>query len=235
MNQIKHNEAAKHETKFVFNNSIAHLMIQWLSCRCYPDPEFPVGIVSSIYYDTRDWHFLREKINSDYLKTKVRVRWYSDITHKELDNYSFIELKQKIGVTRKKIRIKSDISGRWLSSVDLDSQKLLEIPSLLRTKVQDIPRHIYPVFQISYKRWRFIEHITGARLCVDQDISVPKVNKLIIPMTTPLCLKKGVFELKGKIRELPHMLHQLTALGCRKESFSKYSNCYQQVSTLYFS
>lgn len=233
MNQIGPHEAPKHETKFVFSNTIAHLIIQWLSCRCYPDPEFPVGIVSSIYYDTRDWHFLREKINSDYLKTKVRVRWYTDIISQEPAGYSFIEVKQKIGATRKKIRIKSDISGKWLSCVDLDSRKLLEIPHVIGTRFQDIPKQIYPVFQIRYKRWRFIEPVTGTRLCIDQDIFVPKVNELIIAATTPLCLRYGVFELKGKIRELPDVLHQLTVLGCRKASFSKYSSCYNLLHSSY--
>jgi hypothetical protein len=231
MNQISSKPAAKHETKFVFSNSRAHLIIQWLGYRCLPDPEFPVGIVSSIYYDTRDWHFLREKINSDYLKTKVRVRWYADITSNKPEEYSFIELKQKIGATRRKIRLESDLSGRWLSTVNLDNQRLLDIPLTLRTKVQDIPMHMHPVFQISYKRWRFIESVTGTRLCIDQDICVPKVNHLIIPNTTPLCLRNAVFELKGQIRELPHSLQPLTILGCRKQSFSKYMHCYQQITT----
>lgn len=181
MNYIKPHNPANHETKFVFNNNISHLILQWLSCRCQPEPEFPAGIISSIYYDTKNWQFLREKINGDYLKTKVRIRWYSDIEDEEPGEYSYIEVKQKVGAIRKKIRMKTDISGKWVSQVDLHNEKLLDIPSFLRTKGVGIPRHIYPVFQISYKRWRFVEPMTGARVCVDFDISTPRVNESILP------------------------------------------------------
>jgi len=226
--------SGNHETKFVFNNINSHLIIEWLTSRCRPDPEFPVGIVSSIYYDTRDWQFLREKINSDYLKTKIRVRWYADTKYDEQSEYSYIEVKQKVGAIRKKIRIKTDIPGRWLSQVDLHNEKLLKIPSYLRTKGVNIPMHIHPVFQISYKRWRFVELMTGTRLCVDCDISTPRVNELVFPYPTPFYLKQGVFELKGSIKVLPYVLHQLTDMGCRKNSFSKYSNCYNILKEFNF-
>jgi hypothetical protein len=234
MNYITPHNPGNHETKFVFNNTNSHLIVEWLSCSCQPDPEFPAGIVSSIYYDTRDWQFLREKINSDYLKTKVRVRWYSDINKNEPSEYSYIEVKQKVGAIRKKIRIKTDIPGRWLSQVDLHNEKLLQIPSYLRMKGVNIPMHIHPVFQISYKRWRFVELMTGTRLCVDCDISTPRVNELLVPNPSPFYLRQGVFELKGSIKVLPDVLHQLTDMGCRKESFSKYSNCYNLLKELYF-
>jgi len=82
---------------------------------CRNDPEFPRNIIASIYYDTRGWKFLREKVDSDYLKTKVRVRWYHNPETLELEENAFIEVKSKTGAPRSKFRLKSPFSGKWLS------------------------------------------------------------------------------------------------------------------------
>ena len=217
------------ETKFVLNNSAVHLIIQWLRSRCLPDPDFPAGIVSSIYYDTREWQFLREKVNSDYHKTKIRIRWYVDINTDEPSLDSFLEAKYKIGGRREKHRVKTDISGEWLSGVRLDNVKLLDIPRRLWKHGIIVRGPLLPVFKISYKRLRFIEPVTRTRVCIDYDICAPAVNRQMVPFTNPFRLNKAVFELKGSLTRLPDTLHQLTALGCRKESFSKYALCYNKI------
>lgn len=221
--------ASEHESKFVFNDSSAHIMIRWLRCRCRPDRRFEAGIVSSIYYDTHQWRFLREKINSDYLKTKVRLRWYADIDSGEPEDESYIEAKYKTGSRRAKVRLQTGISGKWLSGVGLDNQKLLKVPLLLRNSGVIIREHLFPAFKITYKRRRFIEPVTGARLSIDYDICAPAVNRRMLSRQNQLPLPMAVFELKGAITELPDVLKQLTALGCRKESFSKYSVCYGSI------
>ena len=120
--------ASEHETKFVLNNSAAGTIIRWLQCRCQLDKKFGANIVSSIYYDTHKWRFLREKINSDYLKTKIRLRWYSDIDSGQPGEDSFVEAKYRTGSRRAKVRVRTGISGKWLNNVNLDNQKLLKVP-----------------------------------------------------------------------------------------------------------
>lgn len=234
MNQTVHDSATTYETKFILNNIVANVIIQWLYSRSQPDPEFPAGTISSIYYDTWDWHHLREKVNSDYFKTKVRIRWYADIDSEEPEDKSYLEVKYKVGSRREKVRIKTDYSGKWLSRVALDDQSLLKIPHLLRSHSVVIQENLYPAFQITFKRRRFIEPVTGARLCLDYDIGAPRVNRHMLPRSHPFWLQNAVFELKGRISELPDVLHQLTALGCRKRSFSKYSACYQKIMRVSF-
>jgi hypothetical protein len=234
INKAKSHPASQHETKFVINNSAVHLIIQWLRCRCVGDRQFPAGIVSSIYYDTRDWRFLREKINSDYLKTKVRLRWYADIDSEEPEDESYLEAKYKVGSRREKVRIRTDFSGKWLSRVSLDNKKLLGIPDLLRSKGVMVGAALCPAFKITYKRLRFLEPTTGARLSVDYDIRAADVNRQMLPRANPFVLRSAVFELKGPMRELPDVLGQLTALGCRKQSFSKYSACYARIMRITF-
>ncbi len=175
-----------------------------------------------------------EKINSDYLKTKIRLRWYADIDTEEPGDKSYIEAKFKIGSKRDKIRVETGLFGNWLDRVNLENKKLLRTPHLLRPKGVIVGGRLVPVFKIKYKRRRFVEPISQARLSLDYDISSPCVNHSIMPRTTPFHLKDAVFELKGTLTELPDVLHQLTAIGCQKQSFSKYSNCYEKIMGINF-
>lgn len=225
---------AEHETKYVFQNTIAPILINWLKLRCQPDPGFPSGRISSIYYDTRSWQFLGEKINSDYLKTKFRVRWYESLSGHEQGEQSFVEIKQKIGATREKVRFDSGFSGKQLSEIALADPKLMSLQNKAREKGVKITSTIYPAFQISYKRFRFVEPKTRCRICIDFDICAPRVNPQMLPRLKPLLLHSGVVEVKGRIIELPDTLHQLAALGCRKQSFSKYSDCFSKLSGINF-
>jgi hypothetical protein len=225
--------ANEHELKFVIDNQLAPKLIRWLDLRCYQDPNYYEGVVSSIYFDFHDLTYLREKINSDFLKTKIRIRWYAALDSKSIIGDSFVEAKFKYGSKRKKIRGKTNISGSWLQKVELQDPKLLSIPSLLREHGVAVGGGLLPVMQISYKRKRFVEPTTGARLCVDFDISAPKVNFSILPRYNAIALESAVFEMKGNLTGLPDVLHQITAFGCKKTSFSKYSACYYKVMRMW--
>jgi len=229
MTEELNNNKNEHEAKFIISNRKSPQVIEWLRCYCIRDAKFPAGTVSSIYYDTWGWRFLSEKLNGDYLKTKVRIRWYSDIHNKKHSEVSFAEAKFKIGNRREKIRIVTPYSGKWISNTRLDNPKLLVIPLLLRSKGIVLDENVFPVYQISYKRMRFIEPYTGVRVCFDYDISAPRVNNYMLPKYNPFRLQTAVFEIKGGICELPYNLHPLTGIGCKKASFSKYSACFQKI------
>lgn len=219
----------EHETKYVFPAGSAASVVGWLHCRCRPDPEFPAGIVSTIYYDTRDWRFLGEKINSDFHKTKVRVRWYYDFHSGEPLPKSFLEVKYKIGGRREKVRFETGKTGEWLAGVNLDNPELTAIPRSLWPQGLVIPGNFYPALKIVYKRKRFIEPETGARISVDYDISAPAVNFQMMPRSRPFSLETAVVEMKGTQTQLPPSLRHLIALGCKKESFSKYGTCCERI------
>ena len=70
---------------------------------CRRDPEFPAAVVWTIYYDTPALVSLGEKINSDYLKRKIRVRWYSDLEGR-VSGPAFVEAKLRMGTRRSKVR-----------------------------------------------------------------------------------------------------------------------------------
>lgn len=225
----------EHETKFIFHNTLAPSLIRWLQLRCLDDPKFPTGIISSIYYDTKDWLLLYEKLNSDYYKTKFRVRWYEALGKDEYPDRSFVEVKYKIGATREKVRFASQYSGKELAAKDLTDPDLLELQHQARKRGARIPFSLYPAFQIRYKRFRFLEPKTRCRICIDYDIQAPRVNGQMLTSSKPLAvLNTGVVEVKGNIADLPDTLQQLTALGCRKQAFSKYGSCYSILTGTFF-
>ncbi len=222
----------EHETKFVLPNIRAVKVTSWLKKRCDPDPKFSKGRVSSIYYDSRNWVYLGEKINSDYLKTKIRLRWYSEIETGALFPSTFLEVKSKIGSARKKFRQLLDVESAMVAKTPLND--LMFVRLIKKVEQNNIlPKKILlPVYQINYQRYRFIEPITGSRLCVDQNIHVSRVNPMMICKKNPVVLKDAVFEIKGKVDQLPQWLNQLTSFGCRRGAFSKYSCCYLQLKRL---
>jgi len=217
------------EIKYLIGNRRSGPVLQWLICNCRPDRQFPAGMVNSIYFDTRDWQSLGEKINSDYLKTKIRLRWYADIDGRRPNDRSFAEVKYKIGSKRHKIRVSAPFSGAELAGMDLQNPVLLQIPQLVKSLGIRLHHTYFPVYRIAYKRYRFLEPLYGGRICFDTDIRIPRVNIMAIARQYPLALQTAVFEYKGVFAELPHSLFPLMKLGLRKASFSKYGACYQKL------
>lgn len=224
------NVYGEHELKFVFGNHLAAKVGSWMEKRCVPDPAFPASRVSSIYYDSRDWMMLGEKLNSDYLKLKIRVRWYADAHSLELFPRNFIEAKYKVGSARNKVRMDSGRKSEWLDTSPMYLPGFIELPPLLRGLGVVLREPLFPAFQISYTRRRFIDPLSGARLCIDQDIHVPRTNPLMISKTRPAFLPVGVIEYKQKGNDLPDWLTQITAFQGRRAAFSKYLVCFQHIT-----
>lgn len=228
-NLQKENELES-ETKFVLSNHKIDAVLQWLRETCYADPDYPVSVVSSIYYDTRQLTHIEEKANSDYLKTKVRLRWYDRSDDTVSDGTAFAEVKHRIGSCRSKIRIRTMLNAEQLSAACLESSELLIMDTILKKNGIILDNPVFPVFTIKYHRQRFIEKITHSRVCLDYGIHVPKVNRTLLPKMMVGCLNQSVFELKGNSGRMPCLLQPLVGLGCKKSSFSKYFACYCQLA-----
>ena len=96
------------ELKFTMPAARAQLARRRLETLCRRDPEFPSAIVWTIYYDTPALVSLGEKVNSDYLKRKIRVRWYSDLEGR-VTGPAFVEAKLRVGTLRSKARARCRI------------------------------------------------------------------------------------------------------------------------------
>ena len=219
------------ELKFTVDAWNAMAIRHWLQSICRPDPIFPHGIVNSIYFDTPSMRHLREKIESDYLKTKVRLRWYED--GNQPPTVAFLEAKFRIGSRRRKVRVEMPFDEAWRRGAVLDDQRLRPIPERLRERGVIVPAALRPILLVRYQRDRFVDHITGTRISLDTDISVPAFSRNLFGAANPLALPTSVLEVKGSVADVPDLLRHVANVGGRKTSFSKYLACYDQARNVY--
>jgi hypothetical protein len=217
------------ELKYIFPNHGRTTLESWLLVNCKKDSAYPESRIQSIYLETTLGDSYQEKVNSDFFKTKYRVRWYENSAGRPItESFNipvFLENKMKIGTKRLKYR--------WIAETDFNELKAQSLSSqyhkiwyemFLRNKNEIIP-HLTPFIQISYTRKRFIDSITKTRLSLDYDIRVEKTNSLVLPPPHNVFLDVGVFEVKSKSNCPPSSLAYLTTNLVKKANFSKYEQC----------
>lgn len=220
----------EHEIKLVTPALRAPAVAAWLRSRCLPDPSYPCGRISSIYFDNRSLESLRAKVNSDFLKRKIRVRSYLASDGGQPLEAAFAEIKQKVGSRRLKARQRLDGAVPLLSMRHPPAAALRRLLRPLRDAGHLVEPDLQPFLRISFERWRFVEPISGARVSLDRDIRAESVNPSLLPQRHPQPLAHAVIEIKGPHENLPRRLNRLGDLGCRRESFSKYARCYQKLT-----
>ncbi len=206
-----------------------HLARRRLESLCRRDPEFPSAIVWTIYYDTPALVSLGEKLNSDYLKRKIRVRWYSDLDG-HVTGPAFVEAKMRVGTRRSKARARLPYPAEEIASWDLEDPRLLSLPLLLRDHGILGQGAWQPMMLIRYRRDRFIEPLTPSRVSLDADISAAAVNTRFLSTADFSPVATAVLEVKGGAGELPALLRPLLALGMHKRSFSKFLVVYAHMT-----
>jgi hypothetical protein len=211
------------EIKFRLAASLAETFHQFLSAHCRPDPLYPEAIVSSIYLDTRDLAFLEEKINSDYIKWKVRLRWYTGPDGRPIGDDSFFEVKRKFGSRRVKHRIVSGVPAARCATIGWhDPAFLAGVRELNRRGMIPIAGGLFPVMEIRYRRRRYVDRTTGRRIALDDSICVPRANPMMLPRHSAAPHQFAVLEFKGGDGEMPIGYHPLTRMGAHHTSLSKY-------------
>ena len=220
----------EHEAKFAFDERLLPRVLGTLRARCQPDGKYAQGIVRSIYFDTHRWLAVDEKLNSDFLKTKVRLRHYGASRGGAPVGNAFLEAKFKLGSCRRKLRVKTDWPASKVQQLALSGPELRRIPELFLDGacgfVGSLPGPLLPVFEVAYHRQRLVEPRSGARLSLDSQIHVSRVNLSRLPAPRKLPLGRAVLEVKGNHQALPASLADLNALGCKREAFSKFGVCY---------
>jgi hypothetical protein len=217
------------ELKFALSNGRVHMARRWLDDLCARDAEFPEAVVWTIYYDTPNLASLGEKINSDYLKQKIRVRWYSDLDG-QVAGPAFIEAKLRIGNRRVKARAQLERPANDVARWDLRDARLRTLPPLLQNQGLLLKDAWQPVMLIRYRRDRFIERLSGARVSLDSDIAGVAVNPSFLSAPDYTAVASSVLEVKGAGDELPLALRPLLALGAQKSSFSKFLAVYAHMT-----
>ena len=221
--------ACDRELKYGLPAGRAGLARRMLSAACRPDDEYPSGCVWTIYYDTPGLASLREKVNSDYLKLKIRLRWYSGLDRVPAGP-AFIEAKRRVGTRREKVRLELPYTAPDLADWALEDGRLAALPQLLRTKGIALHGIWHPVVLLRYRRERFVEHLSRARVNLDTDIAALALHSGFSSTNTPGPLGFAVVEVKGSHNELPIVLRNLVCLGARKLSVSKFLAIHRHVS-----
>ncbi|MCB0165118.1 MAG: VTC domain-containing protein [Anaerolineae bacterium] len=216
-----------YETKYIFIAHQKNMILDWLEYCCIRDPQFYFGSISSIYYDTPGLHLYEEKLNSDYVKSKIRLRWYGDLKDLAPDAKvkCFLEVKRKYGSVRQKERLDLVLPSEKLSNNPFFDEDILNMPSRACDLMSLTEKTLIPMLLIQYERYRFVDPQSGSRLALDTNIRCLQANGEYIPISTPVYLGAGVFEVKGTHQALPASLQPISNY-LKKEAFSKYGQCF---------
>ena len=220
------------EQKYVFPRFHTDAIFSWVERVCLSDFNFPMSLVSSLYYDTPGFSFYREKSNSFYLKTKVRLRWYGQLQSRPKNSpvNCLLEVKKKVGRLRQKKRIPLKIIASKLINCQFSDEEIATLPLQVADSIPVPAVVLIPLLIVRYNRYRFVDPQSSSRISIDVDISCPQVNPLYFPTGRSLNpLDVGVLEVKGKQMELPDALLPISQY-LRKDSFSKYASCCEHLS-----
>jgi hypothetical protein len=215
-------ETLERELKFVLPSSRAGFAGRLLQTLCKPDGQYPDADVWTVYYDSPGFDSLDEKLNSDYLKTKIRLRWYA-APGGAGEGPVFLEAKQRVGNRRDKVRVRLPVPAETLAGRRLDDAAFRLAPELLAANGILLGPDWQPMLALRYRRRRFVDVPTGTRVSLDSEIMATSVNPRYLFARKLGPLRVAVVEVKGSAEVLPGALRPLLALGLRKESLSKYA------------
>ena len=185
--------------------------------------------LESVYFDTPGLDAWLQKANGDAVKRKVRLRWYRGPAPSGR-RAAWLEVKDRIGSARDKVRHRAECDAAWLESAPLSDAGwpalLAQISAEAGFPVGD---GLFPTVAIRYRRSRFVCPATGSRLSVDREIACPRANAALLPFAGPLGSPCTVVEAKSAdVWDWPFGA-DLARMGFRIESFSKYGHFLERI------
>jgi hypothetical protein len=224
-------DASTHiEQKYLFPAGKEELILDWLEHACLPDPEYDGGLVSTIYYDTSSFALYYSKRNGDFLKCKVRLRWYGevDVMDRESEVKCFLEIKRKQGAARWKHRREVPLAPGNLTVDPWSDEEIMDLPYRVFDMHYLPPGILLPMILIRYQRRRYVEVGGSCRIAADTAICCTQANERFLPALPPVHLWVGVLEIKGINRSMPEGLKGITP-HLTKSPFSKYAHCLENL------
>ena len=211
------------ERKWVGDAAWASLAHGVLGAWAEADAEHPEGELESVYFDTPDLLAWREKANGDSLKRKIRIRWYREGGLPSRCR-AWLEVKDRIGSARKKMRHAFTADGTFLDTAPLESAgwKALLEKTMAETGWGMDVTPLLPAVSIRYRRRRYRCPATGSRLSVDHAIECPRANAGLLPFAGPMACPHSVCETKSAVADRWPFAGDLMRLGFRLRSFSKF-------------
>lgn len=239
------------EQKFFVLPQREGLAFALLRRTCRADCDYPVGQVNSLYFDTPDLDQHQRSDSGEYVKDKVRIRWYGeehDPHHADREKQGdgrvergacgpvatsgsglvrvWVELKSRRGFASTKQRLVLEVAVSSLAHRVLS--RGIVPPSALAKTMASFGFFTYaplrPVVAISYWRHRFVEPETGFRISIDSHIRSSMVMPGIGRGERGLELPGAVVEIKGPRFQVPPSLREIAKIGSSWTRYSKYSS-----------
>ena len=211
------------ERKFVAPADRAAIAEAILETTCFPDPDHPRGTVCSLYFDRPGVPALDEKNAGDFLKLKVRLRWYrEDLGRPTVP--AWIEVKRRIGGGRLKDRRRVSLPAALLARDPWDADELVGLVARAAAEMTGGPgASLAPLIELSYERARHLCPFTGARVSLDTHIRAERFNPSLLAHLASPELGVAILEVKTQegAGEVP-WLGRMARAGFRKASFSKF-------------
>ena len=216
------------EKKFVISADKRYRLERLMRDRIVPD-KYPRGTVCNLYFDTPDFLMIRNSIDAEIYKEKLRLRSYGIPSD---DGRVFLELKKKYdGVVYKRRETMSYVEAKEYISArkaPMDTQIMREIDYVMNTY-----DGLAPAAFLSYEREAFVGALDPSlRITFDSDI---------IYRFDDVSLEGGIY---GRRLLLPDtyimeikvlgaiplwLVRELSACEIYKSSFSKYGTAYKQM------
>jgi hypothetical protein len=213
------------EQKYVFDTANKDLLLEWLEFQLVRDPAFYFGPVVSLYYDTPSLSLYSQVCNGEYIKTKVRLRWYQrDFPPEQQSANCYLEIKRKYGTRRQKQRRQLALETRFLNGDLFSYPAILEAPNGMPEARATGRGLLVPILVVHYERFRFTDPHSGSRISLDTGIVCSRSNSAYLAGAAPVVLGSDVLEVKGVLDALPDCLLPVSR-HLRKQSFSKYATC----------
>ncbi len=187
--------------------------------------------VRSIYYDTHNLGFYREKIEGIKIRKKIRVRGYDQQNDHE---YLFLEIKRKendrIFKNRSRVKFKDrdslqDISDRANSKKDTSNKE-----DAARFFYNVARFNLHPTVLVTYDREAyFCRFRSGLRVTIDQELrskAMPAFSDLFEDDALNYVMPNhAILEVKF-YRGLPSWLQKvITQFDLSRQAISKYTTC----------
>lgn len=191
---LKQHHFKRIEQKYLFPAGYKEMILDWLDHVCMPDPLYSSSAVSSLYYDTPGLFHLQESRNGEYLRTKVRLRWYADIRSSDpgAGVRCYLEIKRKQGALSEKQRTMVMIPGRVLFDDPFANDRILDLPARVFDLEYRAPGMLVPMLIIQYRRHRYVDPDSQSGIAVDAEIRCTRANQTFIHGIPPVHFDAGV-------------------------------------------
>ena len=219
----------RYEKKYLMTAESYERLWARLSEHLIPD-QFFANTVCSIYYDTDDYHLIRQSIQKPIYKEKLRLRSYGVADGKKL---VFVELKKKFKgiVYKRRVELPIEQAVDWLNGGEApdDSQICREIDWVLHRYA------LSPKILICCDREAWVDKENpNLRFTFDKDIRY-REDELDLSAGSHgrLLLEEGsvLMEIKMPGSSPLWLAEMLSDAKVFPAGFSKYGKCYEQKLT----